>query len=71
MLDIMELWIVIHFISLKLIKTTQKCLMLWNLLGVLKIKVLIKNSIFILHSLFLLEIFRNHPKTFAIFKFIT
>ena len=32
----------IHFMSFKLIKTTQKCLIFWNLLGVLINKVLIK-----------------------------
>ena len=29
-----------------------------------------KNSKFVLHSLYFLEIFRNHPKMFAIFEFI-
>ena len=61
----------IYFMSLKLIKTTQKCLIIWNLLGVLIHKVLIKNYKFIIHSLYLLEIFRNHPKMFAILEFIT
>ena len=56
--------------SLKPIKTTQKCLIFWNLLGVLINKVLIKNSKFILHSLYFLKTFRNHPKIFAIFEFI-
>ena len=57
-------------LSLKLIKTTQKCLIFWDLLGVLINKVLLKNSKFILHSLYFLEIFRNHRKMFAIFEFI-
>ena len=43
--------------SLRLIKATQKCFTFWNLLGVLINKVLIKTSIFILHSLYFLEIF--------------
>ena len=60
----------IHFMSLKLIKTTQKCLIFWNLLGVLINKVLIKKSKFILHSFYFLQMFRNHPKMFAIFKLI-
>ena len=34
-----------HFISLKLIKTTQKYLILWNLLGVLISKVFMKSFI--------------------------
>ena len=43
----------IHFMSLKLlIKTTQKCLIFWNLLGVFINKVLIKNSKFFLYCLF-------------------
>ena len=58
----------IHFMSFKLIKTTQKCLIFCNLLGVLINKVLIKNSKFILHSLHFLKIFKNHPKIF--FRFI-
>ena len=60
----------IHFMSLKFIKTTQKCIIFWNLLGVFIKKVLIKNSKFILHSLYFLESFRNHRKMFAIFDFI-
>ena len=60
----------IHFMSLKLIKTTQICLIFWNLFGVLINKVHIKNRKFILHSLYFLEIFRNHPEIIAIFKFI-
>ena len=60
----------IHFMSLKLLKTTQKCLIFWNFLGVSINKVLIKNSEFILHSFFSLEVFRNHPEMFAIFEFI-
>ena len=32
----------VHFMSWKLIKTTQKCLIFWNLLGVLINKVLVK-----------------------------
>ena len=34
----------IHFMSLKLIKTTQKCVIFWNLFGALLNKVLMKNS---------------------------
>ena len=60
----------IHFVSLELIKTTQKCLIFWNLLGRSYKKVLIKNPKFILHSLNFLEMFRNRPKMFAIFEFI-
>ena len=60
----------IHFMSLKLLKTAQKCLIFWNFLGVSINKVLIKNSKFILHSFFSLEVFRNHPEMFAIFEFI-
>ena len=58
----------IQFMSLKLIKTTLLCLKFWNLFGVLINKVL--NCTFILHSLYLIEIFRNDPKMFAIFEFI-
>ena len=36
----------IHFMPLKLIKTTQKCLIFWNLLGACINKVLIQNSKF-------------------------
>ena len=61
----------IHFMSLKLAKTAQKCLIFWNLLGALINKVLIKNSKFIFYSLYFLEIFRNQPKMFAIFEFIS
>ena len=61
---------VLHFMSLKFIKTIQKCLIFWNLLGALKNKVLIKNTGFILHSLYFLEIFRNRPKMFAILEFV-
>ena len=58
MLDIMEfIMSFIHFMSLNLIKTTQKCLIFWSLLGVPINKVLIKNSKFILHSRYFLEIF--------------
>ena len=60
----------IYFVSLKFIKTTRKCLIFWNLLGVLIKKVLIKNFKFILHALYLMEAFRNHLKIFAIFEFI-
>ena len=60
----------IHFISLKFIKITQKCLIFWNLLDVLTNKVLMKNSKFILHSLHFIEIFQNHSKMFTIFEFI-
>ena len=49
----------IHIMSLKPIKTTQKCLIFWNLLGALTNKVLIKNSKFILHSLYFLEVFKT------------
>ena len=56
--------------SLKVIKTTQKRLIFWNLVGVFINKVLIKNSKFILRSLYLLEFFQNHPKIFAIFEAI-
>ena len=58
----------IHFMSFKLIKTTRKCLIFWNLLRALINIVLIKNTKFILHSLYFLQIFRNHPKFFAILK---
>ena len=60
----------INFMSLKFIKTTQKCLVFWNLLGVLKNKVLMKSSKFDPHSIYFLKIFRNHPKMFHIFEFI-
>ena len=60
----------IHFISLKFIKITQKCLIFWNLLDVLTNKVLMKNSKFILHSLHFIEIFQSHSKMFTIFEFI-
>ena len=60
----------IHFMFLKLIKTTKKCLICWNLLGVFMKKVLIKNSKFILYSLYFLKIFQNHPKMFTSFEFI-
>ena len=60
----------IHFISLKLIKTSQNWLIFSNLLGALINKVLMKASKFIVHSLYLLEAFRNQPKMFAIFDFI-
>ena len=60
----------IHFISLKLIKTSQNWLIFSNLLGALINKVLMKASKFIVHSLYLLETFRNQPKMFAIFHFI-
>ena len=60
----------IHFMLFKLIKTTQKCLIFRDLLGVLINKVLIKNSKFIIHSLYFLKIFRNHSKIFVIFEFI-
>ena len=56
--------------SLKFIKTTKKCLIFWNLLGVLINKVLVKNSKFILHSLYFIETFQNRPEMFAIFEFI-
>ena len=56
--------------SLKFIKTTKKCLIFWNLLGVLINKVLVKNSKFILHSLYFIETFQNHPEMFAISEFI-
>ena len=49
----------IHFMPLKLIKTTPKCLIFSNLLSVLINKVLIKNSKFIF-QIYFLEIFRNH-----------
>ena len=43
----------IQFMSFNLlIKTTQKCLIFWNLLGGFINKLLIKNSKFILYSLF-------------------
>ena len=43
----------IHFMPLKpLIKTTQKCLIFWNLLGIFINKVLVKKSKFMLYSLF-------------------
>ena len=38
-------------------KTTQKCLILWNLLGIVINKVLIKMSKFVLHLLYFLEIY--------------
>ena len=60
----------IHFMSLKLIKTIQMCLILWSLLGILVNKVLIKSSKFILHSVCFLEIFRIHPKMLTISEFI-
>ena len=44
----------------------QKCLIFWNLLGVLINEVSAENSRFILHF----KIFRNHSKMFAIFEFI-
>ena len=56
---------------LETLKTTQKCLIFWDLLSVLKNKMLIKNSKFILRSLYFLEIFQNHSKMFAFFEFIT
>ena len=59
----------IHFLSLKLVKTFQKYLIFLNLLGVLRTKMFMKNSKFILYSLYFLEIFRNHPKIFAVFEF--
>ena len=47
----------IYFISLKFMKTIQKCLIVWNLLGALINEVLIKNSEFILFSFFFTLIF--------------
>ena len=58
-------------LSLKLIKTTQKCLIFWKSLGVLINEMHIKNYKFILHSLHFLKIFQNHPKIFAVFKFVS
>ena len=52
----------IHFTSFKLVKTPKKCLIFWDLIGVPINKVLIKNSEFMLHSLYFLEMFQNHPK---------
>ena len=49
----------IHIMSLKLIKTIQKCLIFWNLLDALTNKVLMKNCKFILHSLYFLEVFKT------------
>ena len=57
----------IHFMSFKLIKSTQECLIFWNLLGVLVNKMLIKFSKFNFHSIYFLEIIRNHPKKFVFF----
>ena len=54
---------------LKLIKTTQKCLIFWNLLGILINKVLIKNSKFILHSLYLLKMILRPRKEICYFQF--
>ena len=54
---------------LKLIKTTQKCLIFWNLLGILINKVLIKNSKFILHSLYLLKMILKPRKEICYFQF--
>ena len=75
MLDVMEfVWQFLQkkmliknptFMSLKLIKTTQNCLIFLNLLSVLINKALIKKSKFILHFL---DIFWNHSKVLAIFK---
>ena len=56
----------IQFMSLKLIKTTQKCLMFWDLFGALINKVFKEKSKFILHSLSCLQIFQNHPNMFDI-----
>ena len=54
---------------LKLIKATQKCLIFWNLLGILINKVPIKNSKFILHSLYLLKMFLKPRKEICYFQF--
>ena len=61
---------IIHFMSLELVKTTQKCLVFRNLLGVFINKMILNKSKFIFHLLYFLEIFRNDPKIFAIFEFI-
>ena len=58
------------FCPLNSLKVHQKCVIFWNLLGVLINEVLIRNSKFFLYSLYFLEMFRNHPKMFAIFEFI-
>ena len=58
------------FIDLKSLKLTQKYLIFWNLLGVLISEVFMKEFKFILHSVYFLDFFRNHPKMFAIFEFI-
>ena len=49
-----------------MIKTSQKCLIFWNLLGTLINKVLQK----IPNLSFIRFIFRNYPKIFAIVEFI-
>ena len=56
-----------QFMSFKLIKTNQKNLIFLNLLGTLAKKCLYR---IILHSIYFLEIFRNHQKMFAILEFI-
>ena len=55
---------------LKCKKDTQKWLILQNLFGSLYIKILIRNLYQVLHSLYVLQMFRNHSKLVAIFKFI-
>ena len=57
----------IRFMSFKLIKTAQKCLLVWNLLGVLINKVRIKNSRFILHLLYFLKTFSKPLKNVGYF----
>ena len=60
----------IHFMLLKLIKTTQKWLIFWYLSDVLiKISAYKKIEICPSFTLFL-KIFRNQPRMFAIFEFI-
>ena len=58
----------IYFISLKLIKTIQKCLIVWDLLGALINNVLIKNSKFILFSFFFPWYFSKPSKNVCYFR---
>ena len=57
----------IHFMSLKLIKTTQKCLIFWNVLCVFFLhKAHLENSKVIILSPYFLEISQT-PKTVCYF----
>ena len=61
---------VIYFMSLKLIKNHPKILVILQFIRCSYNKSAYKNSKFILHSVYFLEIFQKHPKLFAIFEFV-